>query len=134
LWRNRRAFDEQCAVRFVGQGVEEVMSKKNLAAVESLDEIATAPDRAADLSPAARARLIGKAHTALAALTTPGITGSASAAGENWISVAESAKLLGYTKRWFYRNPNLPFIKRVSRRKLLINRTLLDRWLESRRS
>ena len=101
----------------------------------TLDEIAQAPALADDLSPLARARLIAKASGCIAALAAPGIGGAEGADGsEDWISVPEAAALLGYSERWFYRAKNLPFVKRVSARKLLINRGGLDKWLQSRRS
>ncbi len=53
--------------------------------------------------------------------------------GESWLTVKEACAKFKLTPRWFYnRTGKVSFIKKVSRKKLLINEAGLQRWLASR--
>lgn len=49
---------------------------------------------------------------------------------ETWLSVQEAAAKIGRSPRWFYRNARrLPFVKRLSRKVLLIGEKGMSRWI-----
>jgi hypothetical protein len=103
----------------------------------SLDEIATMPALAEELPAPTRARLIGRASVAIAALAAAGTGGDHGDASEDWISPEAAAALLGFrSKRTLLRAPagKYPFLKRLSRRNVRISRSGLDTWMKSRRS
>lgn len=48
----------------------------------------------------------------------------------NWLSVDQAAGKLGRSPRWFYRNAKrLPFVKRLSRKVLLVSEQGMIRWI-----
>jgi hypothetical protein len=49
---------------------------------------------------------------------------------ETWISVEVASKQIGRSPRWFYRNAKkLPFVKRLSRKVLLVGEKGMGRWI-----
>jgi hypothetical protein len=49
----------------------------------------------------------------------------------NWLSVEQAATKLGRSPRWFYRNAKrLPFVKRLSRKVLLVSEEGMIRWID----
>lgn len=49
---------------------------------------------------------------------------------ETWVSVQEAAAKIGRSPRWFYRNARrLPFVKRLSRKVLLVGEKGMGRWI-----
>ncbi len=52
-----------------------------------------------------------------------------------WLSVEEAAAKVGRSPRWFYRNAKrLPFLKRLSRKVLLVSEAGMMRWLASQKA
>ncbi|MGA8643870.1 hypothetical protein [Candidatus Binatus sp.] len=53
----------------------------------------------------------------------------------NWLSVDQAAAKLGRSPRWFYRNAKrLPFVKRLSRKVLLVSEQGMVRWIAVQRA
>jgi hypothetical protein len=53
----------------------------------------------------------------------------------NWLSVEEAAAKIGRSPRWFYRKAkSLPFLKRLSRKVLLVSEAGMMRWVESQKA
>jgi hypothetical protein len=53
---------------------------------------------------------------------------------DHWLTAEKAADLLNVNKKWLYRRAsNLPFTRRLSRRKLLFSESGLRRWLETRK-
>jgi hypothetical protein len=48
----------------------------------------------------------------------------------NWLSVDQAASKIGRSPRWFYRKAkSLPFVKRLSRKVLLVSEQGMIRWI-----
>ena len=53
---------------------------------------------------------------------------------DQWLTAEQAAELLNVNKKWLYRRASdLPFTRRLSRRKLLFSESGLRRWLETRK-
>ncbi len=53
----------------------------------------------------------------------------------NWLSVEEAAAKVGRSPRWFYRNAKrLPFLKRLSRKVLLVSEAGMMRWVSNQKA
>jgi hypothetical protein len=53
---------------------------------------------------------------------------------DQWITITEASKHICRSRKWFYRRADeLPFIKRISPKALLVSRQGLDRWIERQR-
>jgi hypothetical protein len=53
---------------------------------------------------------------------------------KRWITPEEAADIIRESPRWFYRNAGrLPFVRRVSRKKILISAPEMHRWIDARR-
>jgi hypothetical protein len=53
----------------------------------------------------------------------------------NWLSVDQAAAKLGRSPRWFYRNAKrLPFVKRLSRKVLLVSEQGMIRWIAGQKA
>ena len=53
----------------------------------------------------------------------------------NWLSVEEAAAKVGRSPRWFYPNAKrLPFLKRLSRKVLLVSEAGMMRWVASQKA
>lgn len=56
------------------------------------------------------------------------------APAENYISVAEASKRYHRSPKWFYRNAKrLPFMRRLSRKVLLVGERGMERWIANQR-
>jgi hypothetical protein len=54
---------------------------------------------------------------------------------EIWISVEDASKKLHRSPRWFYRNAKrLPFVKRLSRKVLLVGEKGMGRWIATQKA
>ena len=52
-----------------------------------------------------------------------------------WLSVEEAASKIGRSPRWFYRNAKrLPFVKRLSRKVLLVGEQGMLAWIAARKA
>ena len=82
--------------------------------------------------PAAIAALAARLLTAPAQPTRP----PEPAAGEvTWLSVEQAAKKTGRSTRWFYRHAKrLPFVKRLSRKVMLVSEQGMDAWIATRKA
>jgi hypothetical protein len=114
---------------------------KYLAAVPSLDELSRDPNRVAATLPveAAMALLLKtiamqnalSIRVAAAMLSPHNQPAQGDAADDRMLTVEEAAEILRRERRWIYRNAaQLPFVKRISPRSLLISENGLRRWLE----
>lgn len=110
-----------------------------LAAVPTLDALIANPALADTLPPATAAVLLGRAGIATAALQARLLAAvveqdkPGTPENEKMITVAEAAERLHRVPRWFYRHADtLPFVRRISRKTLLISEPGLARWLERR--
>jgi hypothetical protein len=109
-----------------------------LAAVPSLDELIASPALAETLPPTMAALLLGRVGIATAALQARLFAAAiehdkpkAASEPEKMITVAEAAERLHRVPRWFYRHAaQLPFVRRISRKSLLISEPGLAKWLE----
>ena len=53
---------------------------------------------------------------------------------KRWITPEQAAEIIHESPRWFYRNAGrLPFVRRVSRKKILICTPEMHRWIDARR-
>jgi hypothetical protein len=53
---------------------------------------------------------------------------------KHWITPDEASQIIRESPRWFYRNAGrLPFVRRVSRKKILISAPEMHRWIDARR-
>lgn len=110
----------------------------------TLDTILHSPACAADLPREALAELLAECAAAqsilVARLVAVGVMGSNNASKEEpaegrMLTVTEACGLLRKQPRWIYRNAErLPFVKRLSRKSLLISEAELRRWLKGRRA
>ena len=49
---------------------------------------------------------------------------------ETWLSIEQASERWGRSPRWFYRNAKrLPFVKRISRKVLLVGEKAMERWI-----
>ncbi|MHB8382328.1 MAG: hypothetical protein ACYDC3_08300 [Candidatus Binataceae bacterium] len=109
-----------------------------LAAVPTFDELIANPALALTLPPATAAVLLGRVGIATAALQARLLAAvveqnkpSVASEPEKMITVAEAAERLRRVPRWFYRHASqLPFVRRISRKTLLISEPGLAKWLE----
>jgi hypothetical protein len=57
------------------------------------------------------------------------------ASAPEWnLTVEEMMRVTGKSRRWLFAHKNLPFIRRISRKTIRGDETLLRRWLSSRRA
>ncbi len=105
----------------------------------SLDEIARNPAMLAAQPPYEIAETRLAAHAAAAALdaaheATADQRGADPAATDRWLTPAEAETSYPVKKRWLFDNRHdLPFIRNVSRKTILINEKGLLRWLALRK-
>jgi predicted DNA-binding transcriptional regulator AlpA len=77
-----------------------------------------------------RARLWSRMMTPA---STPRTTNVA-AEKEKWLTANQAAEILQVDRKWLYRRAsNLPFCRRLSRRKLLFSESGLRRWMSHRK-
>ncbi|HSY79339.1 MAG TPA: hypothetical protein VK884_07010 [Verrucomicrobiae bacterium] len=89
-----------------------------------------------DQIPAALAQLAAAQSTLTARLLIEAAQAAARQDEEtNWLSVEQAAAKVGRSPRWFYRNAKrLPFIKRLSRKVLLVSESGMMRWVASQKA
>ncbi len=103
----------------------------------SLDEIVRHPEMLAKQPPQEIRETKIACSAALAALNaaegdTGATAGNPAVPAEEWIGPAEACILLDVDRRWLFRHKeSLPFIKRLSRKKLLVNKTGALAWLKA---
>jgi hypothetical protein len=114
-----------------------------LAAVPTLDEIASDPTRAADLPADAIVALSLRcaavqstlSSAALAALARAGAKLPASNDPDEWLDENHAAEFLHQPRRWLFRHAaKLPFVSRVSRKRLICSKRGMERWLTTQKS
>jgi hypothetical protein len=91
----------------------------------------------AEQIPAAIAQLAAAQSTLAARMMTAATTAQSARHDEetNWLSVEEAAAKIGRSPRWFYRNAKrLPFLKRLSRKVLLVSEAGMMRWVASQKA
>jgi hypothetical protein len=102
--------------------------------IPTLDQIASDPARATHLPRQVALALISRctaAQMALAAsLSESDVRAPAPVATiDRTLDAHAIAKELGVTRRWVFRNaPNLPFVRRISRKSLVCSEADLRRW------
>jgi hypothetical protein len=104
----------------------------------TFDELIANPALADTLPPTMAAVLLGRVGIATAALQARLLAAvvdqnkpSIASDPEKMITVAEAAERLHRVPRWFYRHAaQLPFVRRISRKTLLISEPGLAKWLE----
>ena len=91
---------------------------------------------APDQIPAAIAQLAAAQSTLAARMMTAAAQPRRQEEEEtNWLSVEEAAAKVGRSPRWFYRNAKrLPFLKRLSRKVLLVSEAGMRRWVASQKA
>lgn len=91
---------------------------------------------APDQIPAAIAQLAAAQSTLAARLMTAAAQPRREVEeGTNWLSVEDAAAKVGRSPRWFYRNAKrLPFLKRLSRKVLLVSEAGMMRWVASQKA
>jgi predicted DNA-binding transcriptional regulator AlpA len=102
---------------------------------EVMQYVTLAENVPSDAIPVALAQLAA-AHSTLTArlLASASRTQVAPVADENWISVDEAGKKVGRARRWFYRHQRrLPFVKRLSRKVLLVGEHGLNAWIAAQK-
>lgn len=63
------------------------------------------------------------------------VPATTTAPADNWLSVEQAGAQIGRSPRWFYRNAKrLPFVKRLSRKVLLVSEQGMKRWIDSRQA
>jgi predicted DNA-binding transcriptional regulator AlpA len=50
------------------------------------------------------------------------------------ISLKEAAQKIGVSRVWFYRNPKLPFLRKINGKRTMVSMKALEQWCETRRS
>ena len=111
--------------------------------IPSLDALEAEPGAATTLPTAAVADLARRAGRLAAdlqgillarvAMASPDAPAIPSKDDDEWISLEQAQRLLGVSAKWFTRRKGkLPFIKRLSRRKVVVSRTALQRWIAAR--
>jgi hypothetical protein len=113
--------------------------------VPRLDEVAAEPGKAWRLDRQATRILTTAGISAVSALIIrflefagePAIRnhGATGSTGEKrWLTAEEAAEIIHESPRWFYRNASrLPFVRRVSRKRILICAPEMHRWIDARR-
>ena len=99
----------------------------------SLDQLSIKPEMAASLPPNERAEALARVAACAAALAAcePNTTNPAPEP-EQWIGIDEAIYLLHVERRWLFRQTDrLPWIKRLSRKRLLVNKTGALAWLKA---
>lgn len=91
---------------------------------------------APDQIPAAIAQLAAAQSTLAARMMTAAAQPRRQEEEEtNWLSVEQAAAKIGRSPRWFYRKAKtLPFLKRLSRKVLLVSEAGMMRWVASRKA
>lgn len=116
------------------------MSKRDVMhAVPGLDALRAEPERANELPREVLLRLMLEAQAVLAvcavavASRVDGVRlGGADA--DRLLTVAEAAGRLSVSPKWIYSQPDLPFVVRISERKLRVSEVKLQRWLKTLKS
>jgi hypothetical protein len=113
-----------------------------LMSLPSIDEVVQDPKRLAGLSEELLTALLARCGAAqgiiTAALVTAGLSKRIRPEAEpdpktKVLNVEEAVEMLHVKRRWLYRNAGrYPFIRRLSRKKLLISEKGLREWLASR--
>lgn len=108
-----------------------------LTAVPSLDELARDPSLATGLPAHTLKSLMLRTAALLAVLAAaeeqPTTATPAAYEPDKWISADEAAALLQKPRRWIVDNADrLPWVRRVSRKKLLCSEAGLRKWLVKR--
>jgi hypothetical protein len=106
----------------------------------SIDEVVQDPKRLTGLSEELLTALLARCGAAqgiiTAALVTAGLTKKVRLGPDpktRMLNVEEAVEMLHVKRRWLYRNSGrYPFIRRLSRKKLLISEKGLREWLASR--
>ncbi len=102
----------------------------------SLDQLSIKPEMAASLPPNERAEALARVAACAAALAAcePN-TANPAPEPDPWIGIDEACALLpGIDRRWLFRQADrLPWIKRLSRKRLLVNRPGALLWLKTRK-
>lgn len=118
------------------------IAKQPLAAVPTLDDLASDHALATGLSPSACALLLGRVHSAAAALEAQLLAAAQSQAparelipADRPLDADQIAAALGTDRRWVFRNcKKLPFVRRTSRKALVASEAALRRWRESQKA
>ena len=102
----------------------------------SLDQLSIEPEMAASLPPNERAEALARVAACAAALAAcePN-TANPAPEPDPWIGIDEACALLpGIDRRWLFRQADrLPWIKRLSRKRLLVNKPGALLWLKTRK-
>lgn len=114
----------------------------SLVPVPSLDELARDPGRAAGLAPEVARTLFARCVVVQGALLAPalaaaGVRGADTGPddGDELLTLKEAAQMIGRNPRWFTRQRRqLPFVKRLSPRTLLVSKPGLLKWIAAQRS
>jgi len=106
-----------------------------LISVPTLDQIAREPDSLIGLPPATVAALTSRCVAALAALsdaTASALLSSKQTVADEGprfaLSLDEGAELLGVTPRWLREHRELPFVQRISRKRIVVDEAGLLKW------
>ena len=110
-----------------------------MVAVPSLDDVARDPGLVTGLPPPVLAALAARcsaAHAIIATeqanqlLTSVGYPGPQPVASDKMLTVEEASTRLRRSRRWLYRNADrLPFVRRVSKKSLLVSESGLNAYL-----
>jgi hypothetical protein len=98
----------------------------------SLDQLSIKPEMAASLPPNERAEALARVAACAAALAAcePN-TALPVAEPDDWIPIDEAISLLHVDRRWLFRHKALPWIRILSRKRLLVNKTGALAWLKA---
>jgi hypothetical protein len=53
---------------------------------------------------------------------------------DTWLTIGEAAREIHRSTKWLYRHRDLPFIKRISAKSLLVSRNGMNKWIERQRA
>jgi hypothetical protein len=99
----------------------------------TLHELVENPTRSTALAPKDLAQLAAAVVFGLLAVDRGTEPHPAAVGPDEMLSVEQAAAIIHEEPRWFYRR-RLPFIHRISRKKILVSRAGLMRWIATRRS
>jgi hypothetical protein len=108
----------------------------------TLDDIARSPGQAGALRPEEARALLAQCVIVQSALLAPVLAavpaapaGAPTASSEEWLTLEDAAKLIGVSTRWFTRRRGrLAFVKKLSPKKVMVDKAGLLRWVGAQRA